>query len=243
LLTLRQIEVIRAIMLAGTVKGAADLLGVSAPGISRVMKYTENQLGVRMFSRSHGRFVPTNEALGIFNQINEVFSKVENLQYSIDRLKKGEAGVFSFASVPSIAQHVLPRAVARLRKRFPELRMNINILKIEEAIDYLLLKKGEMVAMSYKIDHPGLVSHQLAAGSLMAVVPEGHPLAERKRIPIAMLHKYPASTPTIPMAGSSHRFSVNRVLKSTSPSRPALPRPCARWWPTIWASAYSTSFR
>ena len=43
MLTLRQIEVIRAITVAGTVKGAADLLGVSAPGVSRVMKHAEAQ--------------------------------------------------------------------------------------------------------------------------------------------------------------------------------------------------------
>ena len=191
MLTVRQSEVVRAIMLAGTVKGAADLLGVSAPGISRVMKHTETQLGLRLFSRNHGRFTPTNEAQGIFAQINEVFAKVENLQFSIDGLKRGSGGVFSFASAPSIAQHILPRAVRRLRGHFPELRMNINILKIEETIDYLLLKKGELVAMSYKIDHPGLISHLLAAGRLVAVVPAAHALAERREISIAELAAHP----------------------------------------------------
>ncbi|WP_372841558.1 LysR substrate-binding domain-containing protein [Phaeovulum sp.] len=191
MLTLRQIEVIRAIMLAGTVKGAADLLGVSAPGISRVMKHTEGQLGLRLFSRNHGRFVPTTEAHGIFAQINEVFTKVENLQFSIDALKKGVGGVFSFASAPSISQHILPRAVKRLRQKFPALRMNINILKIEETIDYLLLKKGEVVAMSFKIDHPGLVSYPLAAGRLVALVPEGHALADKRVVSLAELAAEP----------------------------------------------------
>ena len=123
MLTLRQIEVIRAILITGPVKGAADLLGVSAPGISRVMKHTETQLGLRLFSRAHGRFAPTEEARHIFTQINEVFAKVENLQHSIDMLKRGESRVFAFASVPSIAQRMLPNAVSRLQARFPDLRM------------------------------------------------------------------------------------------------------------------------
>ena len=58
-LTLRQIEVIRAIMVTGTIAGAADLLNVSAPGISRLMKYTESALGLRLFHRHGGRFLPT----------------------------------------------------------------------------------------------------------------------------------------------------------------------------------------
>ncbi len=191
MLTLRQIEVIRAIMVAGTVNGAAELLNVSAPGVSRAMKHAENQLGIRLFARRHGRFIPTREAQSVFGQVNAVFQKVEDLQYAIDQLKKGVSTVFSFASVPSISQHILPRVVKRLRGKFPDLKMEINVLKIEEAIDYLLLKKGEVVAMSYKIDHPGLMSHALAVGSLVAIVPDGHDLAGRKEVSLAELAVFP----------------------------------------------------
>lgn len=187
MLTLRQIEVIRAITIAGTVKGAAELLGVSAPGISRLMKHTESQLGMRLFSRTHGHFAPTDEARGIFDQINEVYGRVEKLQQSIDAMKRGASTVFSFGSVPSIASHILPVAVSRLRAAFPDMEMAIDILKIEEAVDYLLLKRGEVVAMSYKIDHPGLMSHPLASGRLVAVVPAAHPLAGKAEVTLAEL--------------------------------------------------------
>lgn len=191
MLTLRQIEVIRAIMVAGTVNGAAELLNVSAPGVSRVMKHAENQLGIRLFARRHGRFIPTPEAQSVFGQVNAVFEKVEDLQYAIDMLKKGVSTVLSFGSVPSISQYILPRAVTRLRGKFPELKMEINVLKIEEAINYLLLKKGELVAMSYKIDHPGLKSHPLSEGSLVAIVPEGHELARSNEVSLATLATFP----------------------------------------------------
>lgn len=191
MLTLRQIEVIRAIMLAGTVNGAAKLLNVSAPGISRVMKHTEDTLGVRLFSRRHGRFIPTAEAKGVVDQIHEIYHKVENLQYSIDALKRGSDSVFSFASVPSIAQFVMPRAVKRLSRKYPDLVMNIDILKIEEAIDYLLFRRGEIVAMSYRLDHPGLVFYPLAKGELVAIVAEEHPLAARSEVSIGDLARCP----------------------------------------------------
>ena len=86
MLTLRQIEVIRAIMVTGTIAGAAKLLNVSAPGISRLMKYTEETLGVRLFNRRHGRYVPTPEARSIFDLLDNVYRKVEDLQFAIDRL-------------------------------------------------------------------------------------------------------------------------------------------------------------
>ncbi|UCH73511.1 MAG: LysR family transcriptional regulator [Rhodospirillales bacterium] len=177
--------------MAGTVNGAAELLNVSAPGISRVMKHAENQLGIRLFARRRGRFIPTREAQSIFGQLNAVFQKVEDLQYAIDELKKGVSAVFSFGSVPSISQYILPRAVRRLRGKFPDLRMEINVLKIEEAINYVLLKKGELVAMSYKVDHPGLMSHPLAVGSLVAIVPAGHELSQSREVSPETLADYP----------------------------------------------------
>lgn len=79
--TLRQIEVIRAIMVTGTVGGAARLLNVSSPGISRVMKHAEPTLGMKLFSRRHGRYAPSPEARDIFAQVNAVYDKVGDLQY------------------------------------------------------------------------------------------------------------------------------------------------------------------
>src|SRR5262245_2711877 len=153
MLTLRQIEVIRAIMVTGTVGGAARLLNVSSPGISRVMKHAEGTLGLKLFSRRHGRYMPTPEAKDIFNQINGVYDKVEDLQYVIKRLARGVDSELKIGSVPSIANVMVPRAISGVRRRFPNLLIDFDVLKIEEAIDYLLLGKGEVVAMSYRYEH------------------------------------------------------------------------------------------
>jgi DNA-binding transcriptional LysR family regulator len=75
MMTLRQIEVIRAVMIAGTITGAAKLLNVSAPGISRLVKYTERSLGVRFFMRQNGRYFPTQDAEMIFEQFNAIYKK------------------------------------------------------------------------------------------------------------------------------------------------------------------------
>lgn len=191
MLTLRQIEVIRAIMITGTVNGAAELLNVSAPGISRVMKHAEGALGMRLFARQHGRYVPTPEASSIFNQIQDTFRKFEDLQFSIDQLKRGASSVFSFAAVSSISQYLLPRTIKNLRRKHPDLKMKVDVIKIDEALDYILLKKGELAALSWKIDHPSILYQPLGINSLVAVVPLDHPLASANKVTARELLKYP----------------------------------------------------
>ena len=56
-ITLRQIEVIRAVVMRGTINGAAEHLNVSAPGVSRIIKHAEQSLGIRIFERKAGLFV------------------------------------------------------------------------------------------------------------------------------------------------------------------------------------------
>jgi DNA-binding transcriptional LysR family regulator len=191
MLTLRQIEVIRAIMVTGTVGGAARLLNVSSPGISRVMKHAETSVGVKLFSRRGGRYSPTREANAIFNQINGVYDKVEDLQYIISRIKRGANTELRIGSAPSIANVMVPRAVADVRKVFPNLLIEVDILNREDTVEYLLLGKGELVALTYKFDHPMLTFEPLARGHLKCIVPEGHPLSRRPRVTAKEIVNYP----------------------------------------------------
>lgn len=191
MLTLRQIEVIRAIMVTGTVGGAARLLNVSSPGVSRVMKHAETSVGVKLFSRKGGRYSPTPQANAIFSQINGVYDKVEDLQFVISRIQRGAETELKIGSVPSIGNVMVPRAIADVRKALPNLLIEVDILKIEDAADYLLLGKGEVVALSYKLDHAMLAIEPLARGRLKCIVPEGHPLARRTRVTTDEIVKYP----------------------------------------------------
>jgi DNA-binding transcriptional LysR family regulator len=191
MLTLRQIEIIRAIMVTGTVAGAARLLNVSSPGISRVMKHAEASIGVKLFNRRGGRYSPTAQANAIFNQINSVYDKVEDLQFVISRIKRGANSELRIGSVPSIANIMVPRAIADLRKTLPNLLIEVDILKIEDAADYLLLGKGELVASSYQLDHSVLACEPLARGRLKCIVPETHPLAGQTRVAAHEIVRFP----------------------------------------------------
>jgi DNA-binding transcriptional LysR family regulator len=86
---------------------------------------------------------------------------------------------------------MVPRAIERLLARFPDLTIDINLLKIEEAVDYLLLGKGEVVAMSSRFDHPALNCEPLANGHFVCIVPGTHPLAKRNTISAAEIIRFP----------------------------------------------------
>lgn len=132
--------------------------------------------------RKGGRYTPSPEAVNVFGQLQEVHKKIEDLQFSIDQLGRGSNVELSFGSVPSIANVMVPRAVVAVKRRYPDLRIDIDIIKIEDVVDYLMLAKGEFAAMSYRFDHSSIAFELLAKGHLVCVVAAGHPFASRPSV-------------------------------------------------------------
>lgn len=190
-LTLRQIEVVRAVMITGSIAGAARLLNVAQPGVSRTMKHLQSTLGINLFKRHGGRYVPAPEARDIFNQLQEVHKKLENLQIAVQQLDRGNNAELAIGSVPSIAHAMVPKAIAKLKTKYPDLRLNIELLKVEESVDYLMLGKGELVCTSYRFEHPAIKFTPLAKGGLVCVAHKSHPLAKKPVVSVAEIARYP----------------------------------------------------
>src|SRR5215217_2727625 len=161
------------------------------PHIASDVQFGVTKALIGDFVRHDEPHPPAPEARSIFEQINGVYEKVDDLTEIISKIGRGELSELRIGSVPSISQVMVPRAIERVRRRYPDLRIDINILKIEEAVDYLLLGRGDCVAMSSWIDHSGLDFLPLASGELYCIVPTGHELAGRKQISAREMIRYP----------------------------------------------------
>ena len=72
---LRQMEVFRAVMLTGSMNGAAKLLFVSQPAVSRLIAHAEQSLGLQLFARDKGKLTPTPEAQRLFEEVGPLFEE------------------------------------------------------------------------------------------------------------------------------------------------------------------------
>jgi len=169
--TLRQIEVFNAVMQTGSVIGAAKMLNVSQPVVSRVLRHLEDQTKVPLFERSKGRMQPTYNSRLIYGEVASIFNNVCKLQHFMERMSSGDDMTLRIGSSPSLAARIVPRAMLKLRKRFPKLVMRLDTLSVAQANDYLLFGEGEMVIGVYQQDHPALSTQLLGSGEIVAVLP------------------------------------------------------------------------
>lgn len=170
--TLRQIEVFNAVMQTGSVIGAAKVLNVSQPVVSRVLRHLEDQARMPLFERSKGRLQPTYNSTILYGEVASIFKSIQNLQHSMARMSAGDDMTLRIGSSPSLAARIVPRAMLKLRKRYPKLVMRLDTLSVAQVNDYLLFGEGEMVIGLFQQDHPALSTQLLGTGEIVAVLPE-----------------------------------------------------------------------
>ncbi|HUD93034.1 LysR family transcriptional regulator [Sphingobium sp.] len=185
MLTVRQIEMFRAVMITKTVSGAARMLGTSQPGLSRMLAHMEDRLHFRLFDRTRGRLVPTQEARILFDEIEHIYKGFDDLSHVIRRLAKGEDRLFRVGASPSLGHSIVPPMLARLTANYPGLTIQFDILSVEQATDYLALQRGDYALSVFPIDHPNILSSRIGTGRMVCAVPSGHPLAASERISVA----------------------------------------------------------
>nr|WP_248293399.1 LysR family transcriptional regulator [Achromobacter sp. Bel] len=190
-LNYRQTEMLWAIVMAGSISGAARLLNISQPAVSRMLAQTEKSMGVTLFERVRGRLRPTSQVHSLFEEIEKTQRMMQRVNDLADALSEHGTGVLRLASIPSLAQFLVPRAVARFQQRHPELLLRLNTSVLPSLISDVLQGEAELGLVVMQADHPFLTSQPLHVGRMVAAIPKGHPLAERPVVSLADLSPHP----------------------------------------------------
>jgi DNA-binding transcriptional LysR family regulator len=190
-LTLRHIEVVRAVLRAGTVTSAARQLSVSQPALSRTLKNAETRLGLLLFERRGGRLHPTPEALALHRDIEKAYAEIESVERASADLRHVRGGRLSVVCNPSVAATLAAAALGRMTKSAPGLRVSLQTALNHEVIEVVRARAAD-VGFAWNVPaHPAVVATEIGQSRLVCLVPEGHALASAKSVSARDLHEVP----------------------------------------------------
>jgi DNA-binding transcriptional LysR family regulator len=198
-ISLRQLEIFRAIMVTGSVSEAARMLTIAQPSVSRVLQLTEERVGFLLFERVRGRLSPTPEAKRIFEEVESAYAGIQRVDDLIRALQEGRSGKVNIVCSPSLGVHIIPRAIARFKKLYPELPIHFEPLTHNNLIPRLLYGTNFLGISMFGVAHPNLEAEPLAEVPLVVVAPKGR-LAHLADVTLASLQHerwidYPYDTP------------------------------------------------
>jgi DNA-binding transcriptional LysR family regulator len=205
----RQLMLVTAICDEGNIHRAAEVLNISQPAASKLLKDLEDVLGISLFERLPRGMRPTWYGETMIRHARIALSSLRQAGKEINALKSGSFGEVSVGAITGPALSLLPQAIAIVAREHPNLRVQLEVESSDLLIDRL--SQGKLDVMIGRLferhDKTNLSYERLADEPVCAVVRSGHALFNAEGLNLKQLESAPW---IVPHSGSvlRHRFEL-----------------------------------
>ncbi|QBI55034.1 LysR family transcriptional regulator [Streptomonospora litoralis] len=230
---LRRLRVLRAVHHHGTVTGAAEALHLTPSAVSQQIRQLARDLGVTLLEPEGRRVRLTSGAHVLLDHADALSTRWEQAVADLAHHADGETGPLRMAGYPTGVATLLAPAAARLRGSHPGMRVAVFEAEAGECFDMLLADSADLAVV---VPDPTVASPEdsrfeqrvLLEEPHDLLVPAGHPLAERERVPLAETAREDWITP----GGSCSHYRVIQVACAAAGFTPRIAH-----WATDWIGA------
>ncbi len=205
----RQLLLLLALEEHGNIHRAAEVLNMTQPAASKLLKDLEDMLGVELFERLPRGMRPTEYGATLIRHARMALASLSQAHEEIEALKAGRFGQVSIGAITAPGITLLPPAVALVKKEHPDLRVAVQIETSDVLIERLAQGKLDMVVgrLFERHDKTDLRYEALVEEPVCAIARPGHPLLGQPRL---ALRDLVGAGWIVPAAGSvlRHRFDL-----------------------------------
>lgn len=174
----------------GSFTRAAEALSYTQSGVSRMIGELERDWGVRLLARNRAGVRLTSEGERLIDQVRRVCAEQRKLEALAGELNGLQTGLIRIGTLSSMATHWLPAIVRRFQQDYPDIDYELLLGDYLEIEQWVLDGRVDCAFVRLPV-HARLQTTFLARDRMLAVLPEGHPLAQLDRVPFASLAEEP----------------------------------------------------
>lgn len=182
----RQIEAFRAVVLTGSATAAAEMLGVTQPAVSRLIRDLEIGLDLPLFARRGNRLVPLPEAVELHVEVDRAFVGLDRIGQAAAALRDRRAGTLRVAALPAMATGFVPRVLGRFLADRPDVQAIVSGMPSHLVMEAVGAGQFDIGLAATPVEQPGFRLTPTAA-AVVAVVPARHRLARARSVTAADL--------------------------------------------------------
>jgi DNA-binding transcriptional LysR family regulator len=190
-LSFRQLQIISAVGRSGSVTGAAAALGISQPAVSMMLKDCARAAGFPLFVRRQGRLQPLAETRALLTDLERLFDSVDRINRQVDDMRTTAVGTIQIAATPTLADNLLPPAVALFQKTRPKVRITIHAMDSYNVVNHVVREYVDFGLALSPFANSDAREIELCAAELVCVVHPENALATRSSVSPADLAAHP----------------------------------------------------
>ncbi|MCP4048092.1 MAG: LysR family transcriptional regulator [Gammaproteobacteria bacterium] len=161
---------------------AADACSVSQPTLSTQVRKLEDELGISLVERAPRKVMLTPIGEDIAHRARHILRDIEHIKDAARRSKDPATGTIKLGIFPTLAPYLLPHVIPVIRRRYPDLRLQLS----EEKTDVVLsmLDQGRLDAglLALPVEEPGMEVEILFDEPFVTAMPSSHPLSDLQSI-------------------------------------------------------------
>ncbi len=206
--SLRQLRVFEAAASHRSFSKAAELLHLTQPGVSMHIKELEKNAGLPLFERIGKKLFVTEAGQELLTRSREILRSIKAADEALDGIRGLRRGRINLAVV-STAKYFVPQLLASFRKEYPELEIRLAVNNRNSVIEQLVGNEVDLAIMGRAPQAVDMVSEAFADNPHVIIASPEHPLAGRRRIPVAQLAQ---ETFVVREPGSGTRLAMQQFF-------------------------------
>ncbi|MEH8017490.1 LysR family transcriptional regulator [Rheinheimera muenzenbergensis] len=191
MLNLKSLESFRAIMQTGSATAAAKQMGLTQPGVSRLLASLEHLVGFQLFYREHSRLIATAEAQRLSSEIDMLLNNADRFLALAQSMRRIDSGSLTIVAPASFSSGPLADAVASFIRRFPAISVSLDSHSPQQARELVAQRSIDCGFIQLPEQHPGLISYPILSSAMICAVPKHHALAKQSSISLQQLSREP----------------------------------------------------
>jgi DNA-binding transcriptional LysR family regulator len=184
-MTLDQLHTFQTVAATKSFRGAAELLSLTQPAVSKQIQALETELEQRLFERGRSTQL-TLAGTALLKHVDQVSRIVTVAKEEISDLRDLRRGKLSIGAAHSVATYELPQLIEAYRAAYPKINLSIESAWSADITQRVLshaLDLGLLILVSPRLEgFPQLSFVPLATTDLAFVVAANDPLTQRKRV-------------------------------------------------------------
>ena len=189
--TLRQLQVFEAIVRLGSFTRAAEELFLTQPTVSMQIKKLADSLGLPLFEHVGRNVRPTEAGLELYESCRRIFETLANLEMKMADLKGVKRGRLRLGVITT-AKYFAPEVLGEFCKLYPGIEVALKVSNRDRILERINANEDDLYIMGQApSDQLDVETHPFAPNPLAVMAPRDHPLAGKKKIPLARIAEEP----------------------------------------------------
>lgn len=205
----QRLQYFQQVVVSGSVRAAADVLGVDPSSVSRAVALLENESGLRLLQRKGRGVAPTEAGKLLASYARQQMELLDGFYGDLNQMNNAQRGHIDIGIGEGMLDMYFHPVMTRYMRRHPDMTLNVTVGSVEQNSADLLADTIDIAVLYTPYNDIRFRVHATRpAQPIQAVVHKDHPLA-RIQHPLTL-------TDLAPYAGATlhEHFGLSQYIKA-----------------------------